>query len=139
MGTLTYLDASVLAALFVSEAASTEARRMLGLVEPLTSRLSMAEVSSAIARRARMGEIAIDDASARFQAFDEWIHEKMVLIELLPDDFAVATQYVRRMTLGLRTPDALHIAMAKRVGAGLLTFDARMAQAARALGLEVLP
>lgn len=42
---------------------------------------------------------------------------------------------------GARTLDALHLAAAQRVGGAampLLTFDLRQAQAARALGLEVL-
>jgi uncharacterized protein len=37
--------------------------------------------------------------------------------------------------LPLRAPDAIHIAMAQRVGAALVTFDRRMAAAARALGI----
>jgi hypothetical protein len=44
---------------------------------------------------------------------------------------------LRRLDLTLRTPDALNIAIAQRVGATLATFDAKMADAARALGTEV--
>lgn len=44
---------------------------------------------------------------------------------------------------GARTLDALHLASARRIGSGsrvaLVTFDVRQAQAARTLGLTVLP
>jgi predicted nucleic acid-binding protein len=46
--------------------------------------------------------------------------------------------FLRRLNLTLRTDDALHIAIAQRVGAELLTFDRPMANAARALGTSVV-
>ena len=50
-----------------------------------------------------------------------------------------ADALVRRLDLGLRAPDALHIATARRLGATLFTFDLGMASAARMLGLSLLP
>jgi predicted nucleic acid-binding protein len=44
----------------------------------------------------------------------------------------------RRLDLPLRTPDALNIAIAQRVGADLVTFDDRMVASARALGITLL-
>jgi predicted nucleic acid-binding protein len=41
---------------------------------------------------------------------------------------------LRRLDLPLKTPDAIHIAIAQRVDATLVTFDWQMAAAARALG-----
>jgi predicted nucleic acid-binding protein len=52
-------------------------------------------------------------------------------------DFAGAEGLVRRLDLTLRTPDALHIAIARRAGAALVTFDKAMATVAGALGLSV--
>jgi len=52
-------------------------------------------------------------------------------------DVAEASSVLRRFDLVIRTPDALHLAMARRVGAELVTFDERMADAARMLGLAV--
>ncbi len=54
-------------------------------------------------------------------------------------DVDAAIQLVRRFDLVLRGPDALHIAMAQRLGARLCTFDARMATAAAGVGLETAP
>ncbi len=50
-----------------------------------------------------------------------------------------AEAFVRRLDLALRTPDALHIAMAQRVDATLVTFDEKMATCAKALGTPVIP
>jgi hypothetical protein len=46
---------------------------------------------------------------------------------------------LRRLDLRLRTPDAVDIAIARRIGADLLTYDEKMAICARMLGLKVLP
>ena len=42
------------------------------------------------------------------------------------------------MDLGLRTGDALHIAIARRTGATLATFDKRMGEAARSVEVAVI-
>jgi hypothetical protein len=57
--------------------------------------------------------------------------------ELAPIDIAAATTYLRRLDLPLRTPDAIHIAIALRIGATLVTFDRQMAVSARSLGSTV--
>jgi predicted nucleic acid-binding protein len=61
------------------------------------------------------------------------------ITETQGEDFSAATVFLRRFDLGLRTPDALHIAIAARLGAKLVTFDVKMAAAAAALGLDVKP
>jgi predicted nucleic acid-binding protein len=45
--------------------------------------------------------------------------------------------FVRDYSTKLSAPDALHLASAKNAGATLATFDARLADAARAQGVEV--
>jgi predicted nucleic acid-binding protein len=47
---------------------------------------------------------------------------------------SAAEAFLRRLDLNLRTPDALNIAIAQRVGALLVSFDEKMAASARALG-----
>lgn len=134
-----YLDASVIVPLFVIEARSAEARgRLLGAA--LTaSPLSLAETSSAIARRVRMGEIRADDADTQLKSLDAWVAGAIAACEITGEDFSNATAFIRRFDLALRTPDALHIAIAARLGAKLLTFDTKMAAAASALGLDTAP
>ena len=45
--------------------------------------------------------------------------------------------YVRRFDLALRAPDALHLAIARRLDATLVTLDRRLAAAAGELGIAV--
>ena len=53
-------------------------------------------------------------------------------------DIKTAEAFLRRLDLGLRTADALNIAIAQRMRAALITFDERMASSARVLGLSVV-
>ena len=52
-------------------------------------------------------------------------------------DITRAKTSVRAVDLTLRGPDASLIAIAERLGATLVTFDRRMAAAARTVGLPV--
>lgn len=131
-----YLDASAIVPLFVAEAQSAEASaRILGQVL-VASPLSLAETSSAIGRRVRMQEVAEPDALAALAALDGWAQRVVAACDVTAGDFLTATVFLRRFPLALRTPDALHLAIAGRLGARLLTFDARMAAAAGALGID---
>jgi predicted nucleic acid-binding protein len=58
---------------------------------------------------------------------------------LQPTDTAQAGSWLRRLDLVLRTPDALHLAIAARLGAPVATFDRGMEAAARNLGLRLAP
>lgn len=54
------------------------------------------------------------------------------------DDVRYSTELLRGFDKNLRAPDALHLAIVRRLGATLATFDVGMAAAARGLGIEVL-
>jgi predicted nucleic acid-binding protein len=104
----------------------------------LISDFAIAEFSSGVARRARAGDIDKSDAAAVFAALDAWIGNAARREAVTAGDVASAIGLVRRLDLGLRTPDALNIAITQRCGARLLTFDDKMAQSARALGVTVI-
>jgi len=84
-----------------------------------------------------MREVTVDDARSDLSAFDSWAARSVQTIEITAADVARATAFLRRLDLTLRTPDALHIVIAERIGATLVTFDQRMADSARALGMAV--
>jgi len=134
-----YLDASAIVPLFVIEPSSVEARARLLDATLITSPLSLAEASSAIARRVRMGEILAAHAEATLKMLDAWAAGAVAACEITGEDLIEATQLIGRFDLALRTPDALHIAIAARLGAKLVTYDAKMAAAASALGVETAP
>ena len=132
-----YLDASVLVAIFTNDEFSDRAVAMLSSDETFTvSDFAAAEFASAIARKVRMKGIRANSARAVFTTFDQWRAEKAVTVETAPSDLAVCAAYLRRLDLPLRTGDAFNIAIAHRLGATLMTFDNKMAESARLLGVK---
>jgi predicted nucleic acid-binding protein len=73
-----------------------------------------------------------------FVVFDTWTAGETERVQTTSGDIARAAAFIRRLDLTLRAPDAIHIAIAQRVGADLLTFDTPMAKSARALGSSLV-
>jgi predicted nucleic acid-binding protein len=134
-----YLDASLLVALFTNDPFTRRADGFLRSNVPalIVSDFAAAEFASAIARRVRTGEIAGAEARVAFAAFDAWTARACQRAEAGSADIAVAAAFLRQLDLALRTPDALNIAIAQRLGAVLATFDEKMAACARSLGVSV--
>ena len=134
-----YLDANILFALLIPEPFSLRADSfLLNNTEPLlVSDFASAEFASAVARHVRMHEFTVEQAGIALSAFDVWVARSADWIEVSAADIALATAYIRRLDLPLRTPDAIHIAVAQRMEAILVTFDQRMAASALALGALV--
>lgn len=135
-----YFDASVLVALFSLESSSTQAIRTFRgrNIYPVVSDFAAAELASAIARKFRMQLLTETQAHNIFSNFDAWTARMTTKIATTPSDIRVAEAAIRRLDLVLRAPDALNIAIAQRIGAELATFDQRMADCARALGVSVM-
>ena len=133
-----YLDASVLVALLTNDALTGRADALLRSQGPalLISDFAAAEFASALCRRVRTGELTAAEARTTFETFDAWVARAAQRVEAAPADMQAAEAFLRRLDLTLRTPDALNIAIARRLGATLASFDDRMAACARALGLE---
>ena len=84
-----------------------------------------------------MERLVREHDAALFADLDAWISQIGETVGTTTFDVADATSTLRRLDLNLRTPDAVHIAIASRLGATLATFDDRMANAACTLGLQV--
>jgi predicted nucleic acid-binding protein len=141
MGTLlsVYFDTSVLVALFTDNPFSNRAQtafrgRRIGLT---SSDFAAAEFASAVSRHVRMRELSIRDAREALADFDIWQARMALRVESTPADVRAAEAMLRRLNLPLRTPDAIHIAIAQRIGAELATFDVKLAESARALGTQI--
>lgn len=134
-----YLDASVLVALFVIDpvAACAEAYLSAHPAVIVVSDFGAAEFSSAVARRVRMRDLTGGEGRLAFANFDDWTARSTSRENVIAVDIAAADRILRRLDVNLRTPDAIHIAIARRLDAVLLTFDRQMATAARALGMAV--
>jgi hypothetical protein len=135
----TYLDASVLLPTLIAEPATEAVYDCLGADdhELLISDFAAAEVASALSRLVRMALLTDADASARLADFDAWRAAISSPVDIAESDARLAYIYARHFDLGLRAPDALHLAIARRLNATLVTLDRRLATAARQLGVAV--
>lgn len=134
-----YLDASVLVAMVTPDVFRERALALIQSTEAtlLVSDFARAELASAVALKVRKGALTPSQARAVFTRFDAWAHELAEATEITPADVRAGEALVRRLDLTLRAPDAIHIATARRLAARLATFDARMTEAATALGVEL--
>ena len=135
-----YLDASVLLPTLVDEPASAvvDAFMLTSGQELLVSDFAAAEVASALSRLVRTKLLVEQDALERLADFDVWRAATSSPVDVHPADVRLANAYVRRFDLMLRAPDALHLAIARRLDATLVTLDRRIVIAAADLGVAVL-
>ena len=132
------LDTSVLIAAFTREAGSQRALALLA--ESSAWRVSdwaTAEFAGAIRVKARRSELDANQIEPVEAALEEMIAAAGASVAVHTDDHSEARRLIIEDGL-LRAPDALHLAIAQRIGAQLATFDANLARAAEAVGVEVL-
>lgn len=134
-----YLDASVIVPTLVHEAATDDVVAYFHSLreQRLISDFAATEVASTLSRLARMRLLTQVEAVARLIDFDGWRAATSSAVEVHAADVRLAYAYLRRFDLNLRAPDALHLAIAHRVGATLVTLDRRLATAASEFGVAV--
>jgi len=134
-----YLDTSVLLPTLIAEPTTEAVYAFLGddNLELRVSDFAAAEVASAMSRLVRMALLTEADASARLADFDAWRAAMTTPVDIQASDARLAYIYVGRFDLGLRAPDALHLAVAQRLDLAVVTLDRRLAAAARELGVAV--
>lgn len=137
----TYLDTSLLVAALVPESASNRVHRWLEAQDAGTLAISgwtITEFASALAIKVRIGDLTLEQ---RADAQAAWtILRTASLTTLLVNElhFVVAAAYVDRPDLGLRSGDALHLAVASANGCSIATLDALQAKAAPACGVPFI-
>lgn len=134
---LCYADTSMVVSLLILDDGAAPAKRLLGNAAGLlVSDFMRAEFAAAVARRMRMGLLRRDEAQRAFEALDT-LAGHSTACQAETEDMRLVEAWLRRLEVNLRAPDALHLAIAHRLGAPLLTLDTGMADAARALGIPV--
>ncbi|MFC7475879.1 type II toxin-antitoxin system VapC family toxin [Dankookia sp. GCM10030260] len=136
-----YLDASAFVSLFVEDAHSGRIRGLMRARRPAVavSTFGLVEFAATVATRDRAGRLAAGQAATILLQADAWVAAQATTLEVDAADHRTAAAYVRRFELGLRAPDALHLATCARLGLPLLSVDQRQAAAAAALGLALVP
>lgn len=133
-----YLDASAILPSLLGEPTSDHLERFFSShADRLISDFAAAEVAAVLSRLVRTRMLDAADASSRLADFDAWRAATSSSVDLRAVDALLAGTYVRRFDLMLHAPDALHLAIARRVDATLVTLDRRMARAAEELGIAV--
>ena len=130
---ITYLDASSLVKYFIEEEGSADVRALVESALPTTSRLSAVEITSAICRRWREGQLS---ETARDQALErlEEVLAELYIIELTPEITESAQQLLQLHPL--RAGDAIqlasYLAVKNRTGKTVLfsAFDHRLNETA---------
>jgi len=98
------------------------------------------EMRSLLARRRRAGDIDKSAENRVFATFQQDMANGSLVVHPIGDErFSEATDLIERLfRQPLRTPDALHLAIANAIGADeIATADRTMASAARAMRIKV--
>lgn len=134
-----YLDTSVVVTLLIDEPSSDLARAWFRRLDEdvIVADLAAIEFAAGISRWFRMGRIDVGQAEFALASFD-MLRAQCRAYTHGRDDFALAELIARDFATKLLAPDALHLASAKNGGAMMATFDARLAEATRAQGVEVV-
>lgn len=134
-----YLDTSLLVAALVREPGTIAAKAHLSAcsAQPLLiSRWVVTEFSSALALKVRTGTITASEQSSALIMFRRFSTLRLEVVNIEPLDFDVAAALCDQTAIPLRAGDALHVAVCKRIGTRLATFDAGLAAAASHHGVS---
>lgn len=138
-----YFDASALIKLYLPEPESDALNRVVeGRRDAIVSDLAVTEIVSSLCRRRREGAVDAQVVNRLrrqiLSHFDSGVYRR---VELLPEIHREAERLLVSIErVPLRAADALHLALAlSGAAASVLTFDRRLVDAARAVGLNIFP
>lgn len=132
-----YLDASVVVPIIIVESTSFQVDAWLATRPDIClSQWTVSEVTSALSHHLRTGRLKPESRVVAETMLDHWVSLNTVVE--IDDEDIVGARALLRFDPSLRTPDALHLAIASRLAGGLATYDRRLATAARAIGVEVI-
>lgn len=140
-----YLDSSFVVSLHFRDANSSAALALVGnAAEPLLiSSLVEVETVNAFCRRVFRKQMTMTNMQNAVRDFERDIQSGVLLLQSLPNAAFTRAEVLTQTltpTLGVRSADMLHIAIAIELGAkSLYTFDAKQHQSARTAGLTVNP
>jgi uncharacterized protein len=133
-----YVDTSVIVAALTMEAHSERAIGWLLDQSPgvlVISPWVETEFASAIGIKRRANTFSARDFGTASSAFQKLVRDYCTVIPVNRRHFDAASHYLADIKLGLRSGDALHLAIAASNGASLCTLDQRLFDAGRALGV----
>ncbi len=134
-----YIDTSVLAAYYCPEALSDKVEEiLLNTKEPAVSQLTEIELASAISRKIREHTVSKEDAEMILSLFQTHIDQKsFIYLPIQTKHYSIAKKWIAQFNTPLRSLDAIHLAIAYKKNITILTADAKLADSAKILGVDV--
>jgi predicted nucleic acid-binding protein len=142
MSNIIYFDTSALAKWYINENRSEDVELFLQQHGPVAiSDLTIVEMRCLLARRRREKNLSVDLETVIFTTFLEDMRRRFLICHPFPADLAAGAVNLM-VFLGdipVRTLDAMHLVIAKEIGADtLVTADRVMADAAESLLFQVV-
>jgi predicted nucleic acid-binding protein len=139
---MVYIDTSALAKWYLNESRSEDfATWIQAEADAHISTLTVVEMRCLLARRRRNQELSTELEQKVFAILQDDIAQGFLIQHSVDDEGVISALSLLAMLAShpLRTLDALHLSIARRLGAErLATADRVMITAAQALGLEVI-
>jgi predicted nucleic acid-binding protein len=136
-----YFDNSFLVPLFLVEATSDKVAELVADSlhhECAVSDWTRVEFASMLAREVRLKALTANVAETLVRKFDEMVSGSFSIHSPTAPDFSLARSYILNFATGLRSGDALHLAIAaNRKATAIYSFDKGLLKAGKQLGLPV--
>jgi predicted nucleic acid-binding protein len=105
---------------------------------PFKSLWVTAEFSSALSLKQRTRQLDADERADALVAFTRMAAATLTVLPISDLHFHAAARLIDRSAAGLRTPDALHLAVSSGHSETLCTLDRPLAEAGTALGVKTM-
>lgn len=134
-----YADTSLLTAYYCPERGSDQAQVYLTSQNSIAiSWLTEVEMISALSKKVRQQTMSPGDARKIAKVFQTHIDTgNYEILSIGASDYREANRFIDRFDTGLRTLDALHVALVLRANKTLATADIKLAEATERLGGNV--
>jgi predicted nucleic acid-binding protein len=136
-----YLDTSLLVAALTNESRTKDVQEWLGGQHPDELGVSdwvITEFSSALSLKERSGQIEAAHRADALSAFIRLCRDTFTVLPVSRAQFRLAARFLDQYRLGLRSGDALHLAICGDEGLTLATLDRRLGEAGTALGVKTM-
>ncbi len=134
-----YIDTGIVGSYLYPESFSDEVEALLqSIAICCISHLTEVEFYSLSARKMRTGQFTEAQVRHAMMKFDSLLEQGYFQrVAVVPDDYKRSKYYLSGLNTTLRTLDSLHIAIAERLGATLITSDRIQAEGADHFGIAV--